>query len=262
MLADCKPVHGKLHGPENHLLCGTHGHVLDVKAKTIIAHDVKEYEGTQATAKAADKAAKDAAHKKAEDDKQRAEFHKKLGLRPTDVIMTVETTAGPAPELEITMEAVNTCPGPNLGVQGFAMFKFTGSLFLAQKSDIPPIGIASFTVRTVGFKTNIPLTFTQVEYDISKGGTLKLHAKERPLSGSTTGSTNHGTNSSDMSGRNIEGGGEAGFEVNLKVAKISGKGAGKYTNLKSHTEGVSDQEGESETVSDVRHSTIYDVTVG
>src|SRR6266496_6337610 len=28
MLPDCKAVHGKMSGPSNHLLCGTHGHVL------------------------------------------------------------------------------------------------------------------------------------------------------------------------------------------------------------------------------------------
>lgn len=44
MTADCKVVHGKVPGPENHLLCVTHGHIVDVKARTIIAHDLKDYE--------------------------------------------------------------------------------------------------------------------------------------------------------------------------------------------------------------------------
>ena len=47
MAADCKPVKGKIKGPSNHQLCATHGHVLDVDAKTIIAKDVKEYEAQE-----------------------------------------------------------------------------------------------------------------------------------------------------------------------------------------------------------------------
>ncbi len=43
MLPDCKVVHGKVRGPENHLLCTTHNHVVDIKAKTIIAHSLPEY---------------------------------------------------------------------------------------------------------------------------------------------------------------------------------------------------------------------------
>jgi len=43
MQTDCYPVHGKVPGPKNHLLCSTHGHVLDVTAGTIIAESVAEY---------------------------------------------------------------------------------------------------------------------------------------------------------------------------------------------------------------------------
>lgn len=44
MLDDCEVVHDKVRGPENHLLCKTHGHVVDVEAKTVIAHSLAEYE--------------------------------------------------------------------------------------------------------------------------------------------------------------------------------------------------------------------------
>jgi len=47
MAADCKPVKGKVKGPIAHQLCATHGHVLDVDAKTIIAKDLKDYEAQQ-----------------------------------------------------------------------------------------------------------------------------------------------------------------------------------------------------------------------
>jgi len=47
MAADCKPVKGKVKGPLHHQLCATHGHVLDVNAKTIIAKDIKDYEAQQ-----------------------------------------------------------------------------------------------------------------------------------------------------------------------------------------------------------------------
>ena len=43
MLPDCKPVKGKVPGPAEHLLCATHGHVLDVKQKTIIAVSLEQY---------------------------------------------------------------------------------------------------------------------------------------------------------------------------------------------------------------------------
>jgi hypothetical protein len=43
MLPDCKIVHGKVHGPANHLLCTAHNHIVDIDAKTIIAHSLAEY---------------------------------------------------------------------------------------------------------------------------------------------------------------------------------------------------------------------------
>ncbi|HUC66699.1 MAG TPA: hypothetical protein VMA53_14770 [Stellaceae bacterium] len=43
MLPDCKPIKGKVPGPAEHLLCETHGHVLDVKAKKIIATTLDQY---------------------------------------------------------------------------------------------------------------------------------------------------------------------------------------------------------------------------
>lgn len=43
MLPDCKIVIGKVPGPVNHVLCGTHGHVVDTASKMIIAHSIDEY---------------------------------------------------------------------------------------------------------------------------------------------------------------------------------------------------------------------------
>jgi hypothetical protein len=43
MALDCEVVRGQVAGPENHVLCGTHGHVVDTNAKTVIAHDLDEY---------------------------------------------------------------------------------------------------------------------------------------------------------------------------------------------------------------------------
>jgi hypothetical protein len=40
---DCRPVHGFVSGPAEHLLCQTHGHVLDVRAGQIIAGSLDEY---------------------------------------------------------------------------------------------------------------------------------------------------------------------------------------------------------------------------
>jgi hypothetical protein len=43
MLPDCKLIKGKVPGPAHHLLCATHGHVLDVKNKKIIALSLEQY---------------------------------------------------------------------------------------------------------------------------------------------------------------------------------------------------------------------------
>lgn len=43
MESDCKPEHGYVPGPKNHLLCATHGHVVDTDQKTIIANSVASY---------------------------------------------------------------------------------------------------------------------------------------------------------------------------------------------------------------------------
>jgi outer membrane protein OmpA-like peptidoglycan-associated protein len=43
MAPDCEIVRGKVPGPANHALCGTHGHILDTAARTVIAHDLDEY---------------------------------------------------------------------------------------------------------------------------------------------------------------------------------------------------------------------------
>ena len=43
MAPDCEIVRGKVPGPANHALCGTHGHILDTTARTVIAHDLDEY---------------------------------------------------------------------------------------------------------------------------------------------------------------------------------------------------------------------------
>jgi hypothetical protein len=43
MSPDCQIVRGKVSGPANHVLCGSHGHVLDLTTRTVIAHDLEEY---------------------------------------------------------------------------------------------------------------------------------------------------------------------------------------------------------------------------
>jgi len=45
---ECKVVRGKVPGPANHVLCGTHGHILDLGNKTIIAGSLEEYKKTYA----------------------------------------------------------------------------------------------------------------------------------------------------------------------------------------------------------------------
>ena len=271
MQADCKPVHGKVKGPENHLLCSTHGHVLDIKSKTIINHSLAEYDKMQAVAHQAIagmakvsanvKAATDkAAHQKAADDHTRAEFHKHLGLRPTDVILTVETVDGPAPELNIRMEATNTCAGPNMGVNGYATFKWTGSMFIAKQQDLPPEGIATFTVFTTT-QHPIELTFTQVNYNITKGGPLKLSAVERAMRGSQTDSSNDDTTHTDSSGRRLTIKSELGGEVDLEVIKVGGKVGVEGTRENSQSDGTSHGTGQSDTMDKVVHSAIYDVHV-
>jgi hypothetical protein len=43
MLEDCAAERGKLKGPAHHVLCSTHGHVLDIKAKKVIAYSTADY---------------------------------------------------------------------------------------------------------------------------------------------------------------------------------------------------------------------------
>jgi len=43
MLTDCAPEPGKVLGPANHVLCATHGHVLDTRARQVIAYSLKDY---------------------------------------------------------------------------------------------------------------------------------------------------------------------------------------------------------------------------
>jgi hypothetical protein len=43
MQPDCVIVHGKVPGPKNHVMCKTHGHILDSTAKTIVAANLAEY---------------------------------------------------------------------------------------------------------------------------------------------------------------------------------------------------------------------------
>ena len=52
MGADCQIVHGKVPGPPNHSLCGTHGHIIDTDSKMVIAHDLDEYRKMQADPRA------------------------------------------------------------------------------------------------------------------------------------------------------------------------------------------------------------------
>jgi hypothetical protein len=43
MQADCKVVRGKVPGPADHVLCATHGHIIDANTHMIIAHTLDEY---------------------------------------------------------------------------------------------------------------------------------------------------------------------------------------------------------------------------
>jgi hypothetical protein len=43
MMADCVIVRDKVPGPKHHVLCKTHGHVVDEERKQIIAHSLREY---------------------------------------------------------------------------------------------------------------------------------------------------------------------------------------------------------------------------
>src|SRR5262249_6751620 len=56
METDCKPEHGYVPGPRNHLLCSTHGHVVDTNQKMIIANSVAAYlkQGAAAALQSAD----------------------------------------------------------------------------------------------------------------------------------------------------------------------------------------------------------------
>jgi hypothetical protein len=43
MSPDCEAVAGQVPGPANHVFCRPHDHILDITARTVIAHDLNEY---------------------------------------------------------------------------------------------------------------------------------------------------------------------------------------------------------------------------
>jgi hypothetical protein len=47
MVPDCRLEHGKVKGPKNHLLCSTHGHVVDTDKKQVIARSIPDYEAAR-----------------------------------------------------------------------------------------------------------------------------------------------------------------------------------------------------------------------
>src|SRR5713101_3446248 len=64
MGADCKIVHNKVPGPVNHVLCATHGHVVDTNTHMVIARSIDDYRRKpSAHANAASNAAQTAAAK-------------------------------------------------------------------------------------------------------------------------------------------------------------------------------------------------------
>ena len=42
--ADCHPVHGKVPGPKNHLLCSVHLYVVDTDTNQVIANSLADYQ--------------------------------------------------------------------------------------------------------------------------------------------------------------------------------------------------------------------------
>ena len=256
MTPDCKPVHGKVKGPANHLLCGTHGHILDITAKTIIAANIKEYDAKDASENKSHEdaaaAGKKADARKAADDHQREEFHKSIGLLPIDVILTVETVDGPPPPLKITMTATNTAGGNNVGQEGFVKLDMTSGISVAKKQDIPLVGTATFEVNaTSGDK--IALHFTQASYDVTKSRVLKLHAVERALTGSTTSGSNQGSNKSHTKGSHTK------ANAGISIGPVSG--GGEYGQDDSDTDGSNEGTSDSDTLNAPRHSAVYDVKV-
>jgi hypothetical protein len=71
MLPDCAAEKGKLQGPANHLLCSTHGHVLDIKAKKVIAYSPADYRKRFAPKKAPAEKEKPPVDEKGEQEKLR-----------------------------------------------------------------------------------------------------------------------------------------------------------------------------------------------
>jgi hypothetical protein len=98
MLPDCVIVRNKVPGPDHHVLCGLHGHVLDEEKKQIIAHTLDEYKQQHPVAKPAARAAST---------KPPAGDESMLDKEPGEVLMEIaETVNEPAMTLAAALKAL------------------------------------------------------------------------------------------------------------------------------------------------------------
>jgi hypothetical protein len=103
MLPDCVIVRDKVPGPKHHVLCGTHGHVIDEEKKQIIAHTLDEYKRQHSVAKPA------ASH--GTDGKPPAASESMLDKEPGDVLKEiVDTIDEPAMSLATALKALPNFP--------------------------------------------------------------------------------------------------------------------------------------------------------
>lgn len=153
--ADCKPQHGYVPGPANHLLCATHGHVIDTNQGMIIAESVATY-----TAKGAASAVSSAGSTAASLGSQALDAANTAGKAVSDAESKVwDVTKGAYNAVTGAYDAVApnfTQANKDLGSlvdKGEALAKQGNDAAAAQYADVPVLGTVLKASAAIGDAT-------------------------------------------------------------------------------------------------------------
>jgi len=258
MKPDCKIVRGQVPGPVNHVLCATHGHVVDIASHMIIARSVDDYKKVAAmkaaadnVKKTADKVAADAKRAQAEADRKHGELEKKRGNMKIDVSLVVTGVYGPRDGLTIGIIA-QPDHGDHTGELGVGKFKgLGGGKYIAAASWLPPGGFMEFNVLSDNKQR---ISFKTIQFPCPPKGFLRLEATERPKTSTLNTSRALETNYSKGATVGINAGVEAGVP-GLPSVSVGGSGSKTWTT----GGGISDSTGLSDTI--IESSGEFDVKV-
>jgi hypothetical protein len=237
MLPDCKVVHGKVPGPSNHLLCATHGHVVDATAHTIIAHTLDEYIKSVGSKSPSGKPGNAAAktHEQTKQaqlaaEKKHGDLEKKHGNIKVDLSLVVHGINGPRDGLTIDVIA-QPDHGEQMDEIGVAKFKgLGGGKYVAPGSWLPRGGFMEFTVLS---SDKQHITLKTIQYPCPGKGLLRLEANEiakaSAVSTGRTISTTYGKSGTVQASAGV--GGDTPGNIGGSATWTTGGGIGDSTGL-------------------------------